>query len=589
MWGLTGAALLTFLVGRAWLTQPLTTLHPAGWALGPFLFYAALNVVFVSPVPWLGSAGLVRAWVNLAVTFWVGLNALRSHACRWATGFVLTGLGLAAVGLGCYQVFVQPDWLLMGRHQAPQFIGRASGPFGIPNTLAGLLILLLPAAGALAWRGSALGRIWWGWVTAVMTIGLFLTFSREPGLSLALALVAWPFFATRRAWPRRLAIAGVVLGGLIAVTMFVHGSSPQARERLDRLLTDAGELSRSILMARSLAAVGQSEPLFGTGAGSFNVLFERHRPAGFVDEPQWAHNEYLNTLSDYGLIGLGLSLGRRSGWCGTRGGVRRADVATRAWRNRRTERGGQPGGGVPGFCAAIGGRLPSEASGPRTRFRPSRRAGRGIGGANQMVRTAAGSRTAGGRAAWLAMVCLVGIGLFLACVGSRRRRGRSGARGSLERELRHVGDPRLEVLQRAETELRRAVALWPRHGGAWADLAHALQFQAYVEPTKSRPLAEPAEAAARRALALAEVVPEFWLRLGIALDMQGRRADAISAYERALQLAPRSATGWYYYADHLSRDTKTREAALRAIATCLSLDPGNADAEALRGRLSPVP
>ena len=587
-WGLTGLALLTFIAGRVGTPRPLATLHPAGWALGPFLAYAALSVGFVSPVPWLGWLDWF-GWMNLAATFWVGLNGLRSCATRRTLFFTLTALGLSAVVLGCYQRFVQPDWLMLGRQQAAQFVGRASGPFGIPNSLAGFLILLIPATGALAWRSPATGRIWWGWVTAVLTFGLFLTFSRGAWLSLVLALVAWPLFASTRAWPRRLALAGAVMVGLIGLTIFIHGSSSQARERLDRLVADTGELSRPILW-RGAWQLWQTEPGFGTGAGSFNVLFERHRPVGFVDEPQWVHNEYLNTLSDYGVMGLGLCLGAVI-WVVGRSRRRptgpRAPVGVGALEAPAVT--GGLGVGCLAFALQLGVDFHLKLPALGLAFALVAALAVGRSWPDGAVRQVDVSRARRGRAGWLAAALLVAVGFFFVVRWQQAEALRATARESLDRELHRPSEPRSEVLQRAEMELRRAVALWPRHGGAWADLAHAMEFQAYVDPGRSRPNAEPAEAAARRALALSEVVPEFWLRLGTALEMQGRRSDAASAYERALKLAPRSATGWYYYADHLSRDTKTREGALRAIATCLSLDPGNADAEALRAKLSPVP
>ena len=99
-------------------------------------------------------------------------------------------------------------------------------------------------------------------------------------------------------------------------------------------------------------------------------------------------------------------------------------------------------------------------------------------------------------------------------------------------------------------------------------------------------LAAPAIAAAETATRLAEAVPEFWIRLGVALDMQSRRTEAAAAFEKAVKLAPRNSNAWYYYANHLSFATDRREAALRAIATCSSLDPGNRAAEALQAKIN---
>jgi O-antigen ligase len=589
-WLLTGSLLVVHLAACAIERQTLRTLHPAGWALVPFLTYGALNVIWLSPVAWLGWLDWF-GWANMAATFWVVLNGIRSRAPRHLLFLVLIALGLVAVGLGCHQRYVQPDWLIGGRQQAAQFVGRSSGPFGIPNSLAGFLILLLPAAGALAWRGGATARVGWGWVTAVLGFGLFLTLSRGAWLSLALALVVWPLLSSRDAWRRRLGVAGGSLVVLTLTMVLLYSFAPPARARLDRLVTDTGELSRPILW-RAAWQLWRAEPVTGTGAGSFNVLFERHRPAGFVDEPQWAHNDYLNTLSDYGGIGLVLAVGAAvwASWLGRR-------------RRRNPYRGAEAivaletravaaalGVGCMAFAFQLGVdfHLKIPALGMALAVVAALALGAGREDRNPDAAPVAGR----GRTVWVLAAAGAVAALFTGVRWQQAEAWYYDAREKIDqasRASREAGEVDRPLVQEAESGLRRAIARWPGHAGAWGGLAHALQFQAYLEPASSAERAHPAEAAARRALAISDVVPDFWLRLGVALDMQGHRDDARAAFERALQLAPRSANGWYYYADHLSRDTNSREAALRAIATCLSLDPGNDAAEALRSKFSPLP
>jgi tetratricopeptide (TPR) repeat protein len=159
---------------------------------------------------------------------------------------------------------------------------------------------------------------------------------------------------------------------------------------------------------------------------------------------------------------------------------------------------------------------------------------------------------------------------------------RYGARQALDEFASDRNRRTSDLLERAERDLIHATSLAPSLASAWADLAHALELRAFTDRNRVVELAGPAVRAANRATELGREVPEFWIRLGVALDMQGRRVDAQTAFEKSVRLAPRNGHAWYYYAHHLSLDTNRRDEALRAIANCLSLDPGNPAAEALR-------
>ncbi|HYP18216.1 MAG TPA: hypothetical protein VEQ65_13470, partial [Opitutus sp.] len=132
----------------------------------------------------------------------------------------------------------------------------------------------------------------------------------------------------------------------------------------------------------------------------------------------------------------------------------------------------------------------------------------------------------------------------------------------------------------------RAVELSPGNGAAWADFSYATTLQVRSDPTQAKSLGREAEAYANRALACSKVIPEFWVRRGVALDLRGRRVEGGGAFIEALRLAPASAAIWYYQAFHLSLDPSEPGRALAAAAFCLRLDPGNHEAQALRQRLA---
>jgi hypothetical protein len=95
-----------------------------------------------------------------------------------------------------------------------------------------------------------------------------------------------------------------------------------------------------------------------------------------------------------------------------------------------------------------------------------------------------------------------------------------------------------------------------------------------------------AENAARHAVLLAPAVAEFWIRQGVALDLQQRWVEAGDAIVQALMLAPARGDFWYAHASHLARSPEHRELAIAAAEFALRLDPSITAAQALRERLT---
>ena len=580
---LTGLLLIVHLAVWAWEKRAARDCDGAGWCLLPFLAYALINVVFVTPVPWLGWLDWL-GWANMGAVFWVMLNGVTSTAPRRVIFLTLVVLGVVAVVLGAYQRFVEPGWLMLGRNQVDQFLGRASGSFGIPNSLAAFLLLLLPASGALAFRAgaSATVRIWWLWITTTLGLGLLLTVSRGGWIALATGLVAWPLGARGWHWRRRLLAGLLVLAVLLAAAAVIYETAPKIRERFDRLVRDSGELSRPILW-RAAWEIFREHPLTGSGAGSFNAAFESHRPAGFIDQPQWVHNDYLNTAGDYGGLGLVLLLGavgaiavqRRKPASAAPAGGRRDVLDSRSVR---------AGFAVGILSFAIHLFVDFHWKLPALAMAFSVVAALAL--ARGTRRRSAASGSVAGRAGWLLAAVVIALAMFPALRLCRAEDLRYRARQAIDAAMNRGGELSDSLLLQAERQLQRTTSLAPSHGEAWSDLAYVLQLRALADPSLIPSVAKPAVQAAERATAIARIVPEFWIRLGVALDMDGRREEAEKAFDTALRLSPRGSHAWYYYAFHLSLDTDRREAALRAIATCLSLDPGNGAAEALRVKLN---
>lgn len=582
---LTGAMLIVHLLTRWRERASIPALHPAGWWLLPFLAYALVNVIWVTPVRWRGWLDWV-VWAQMVAFFWVVLNGVRSSRPRRVLFFTLVLLGVIGVVFACYQRFVQPDWLVLGHARPGALGGRATGPFGIANSFAGFLLLILPGVAALAFRrrASTTARVWWGWVALVLLLGLGLTISRGGWMSLALAVTLWPLFVARGSWWRRGRIALIVLAAVGAACATVYWKSPKVRERFASLVLNSGEVTRPF-MWRGAWDLFRDAPLVGTGAGSYNVLFERHRREGFRDEPLWAHNEYLNTLSDYGALGFLLFFGAAAviAW---RSVTQRRDE--KAWRRDEFDSPTVLSGFAIGVLAfalqmTLDFHLKIPALGLALACIAALAVERTWRLENISVRREATSR-------WPNLVAVAVVGAFVILLVPRLRA--EGLRQHARRAIDELGASGANPAAYAArvpgiiADLTRATELDPRNGQAWSDRAYAGELWAWVEVPNTAALGREAEKAADRALSAGPLCHEFWMRRGVALDMQARWGEASKDFARAVALAPNDAQAWYYYGDHLGRLKWAREPALAAVEFCLRLDPGNSAALALRQRLA---
>lgn len=568
---LFGVHAASVLLGRS----PLR-LHPASWLPLPFVAYAAIHTVWLTPVPWLAQRDLTL-WVQMAVTFWVVLNGITSRAPRRLVFHTLVAVALIGVVVGCYQVFVEPGWRLAGAARPGEQAGRATGSFGLANSFAGLLLLLIPAVGARVLRpATATARVWWTWVGLVLLAGLVFTLSRGAWLALAITLIAAPLLALRLAWSRRAGAVVAIVVILGAAGWLVGRWVPGANERVAQFLTDGGERTRPFMWAGAWR-LWLDAPVAGNGAGSYNLLFERHRSEGFRDEPLWAHNEYLNLLADYGLLGAILAAGAV--------GVALAG----GWRARTAAGAGAwPAGGLGLGLLAFALQLSFEFHLKIPGLVLAAATVAALALARVWSAPPAGSSRS--RAGWpLVAAASLAFGgwFFFERPRSAAEALRMPARAALDglAALPPGDSAYTREVPRAREALAEAARLHPANAQVWADLSYACALMAFVEPERTAELGRVAELAAEAALRRCAVAGEFWARRGEARDLQGRWAEAGADFARAVELSPADPVMWFRYGAHLARRPAGREAAEAALRFCLRLDPWFSGALRLLERL----
>jgi O-antigen ligase len=248
--------------------------------------------------------------VVLAALFLLVLNNLYRQESVLLVCFTLVVVG---TGIASYAIF---QWLTHSSlvwHEVSPYPGRASGTYISPNHLAGLLEMVLPLALAflLAGRMPVLVRILLGYGVGVMLLGLCVTFSRGGWAGAGLGFLAvFGLLATHR--KHRWRALGLLLVMGLGVVLF--GSHYLAKSRGFKSHIVSVESAKSLDLDIRLQLWRSAERMWldhfwwGVGPGLFDYRFREYRPEEVQLRPDRVHNDYLNLLTDWGVVGGGLVL-----------------------------------------------------------------------------------------------------------------------------------------------------------------------------------------------------------------------------------------------------------------------------------------
>jgi O-antigen ligase len=228
--------------------------------------------------------------------------------------YAVVALGLGETAFGYYLVN-HLDWLPFGPaetlqlHYAPRWIGT----YESPNHYASLLVMAVGVALAL----GSFSKLPWAvriilfYVALMMIIGLMFSGSRGGWLALLAVIFALAVMGIRNGAVRWWIPVGSALA-LLLVSAFLFSITPVVQTRLaeskNLLVGSRPDASARVQMAADALRVAHDHLLFGTGPGA-SVFIHPLRTEGAPDAPlEPAHDDYLNCLDDYGLVGLALAL-----------------------------------------------------------------------------------------------------------------------------------------------------------------------------------------------------------------------------------------------------------------------------------------
>jgi O-antigen ligase len=289
---------------RLWLQpKPQFLWPPICWAVAAFVLYAVVRYL-TADIEYVARQELINVLVYAAL-FLAILNNLHRQESTQAISFVLVSV---AMGIACYAIYQ----FITGSSKIWYFVNkwyphRATGTYVCPNNLGGFLEMVLPLglAYTLTSRVKPLGKVLLGYASLTIMAGIVVTLSRGSWVATALSLVVF-FGVLLFQRGHRLAslalLALILAGGLLILP---RSFAFQSRLKQVGVPTVAKGDTRAALW-RSALQIWHENIIWGVGPAHYDYRFRQYRPEAIQQRPTWVHNDILNALTDWGVVGAAL-------------------------------------------------------------------------------------------------------------------------------------------------------------------------------------------------------------------------------------------------------------------------------------------
>ena len=299
---------------------------------------------WMSPAPYIARSDLYSALAALVV--YLGFALIFTNGTgRMAFLIGLLLLAVVQVFIGAIQFRDGNNFMPISWIQRYDYGNRASGFYGCPNHLAGMLeVVGIIALSIACWsRWPVWAKLLVGYGAVSCYVGVIITGSRGGYLSTMASLAVFGLLSLlvlRRATPRLFwtisslgAVAAVVLGGVV---MFSFARSHFLTSRAQAMFE-----TKDIRLPLWRAALPQWQlkPLIGTGSATYLYYGRYFREESVQRDPVYVHSDYLQLLAEYGIIGavgVGLLIVahlRNGGRAFARLGPKRVAVSQRLFSN----------------------------------------------------------------------------------------------------------------------------------------------------------------------------------------------------------------------------------------------------------------
>ena len=264
--------------------------------------------------------GAVAVIFFLFVSFLIAANFFDTPQRLGTLANFLIVFGLALAVFALVQHFTWEGKLYWMRRVTSSGAGTG-GPFVNRNHFAGYMEMLIPIPVALAFSPTTRGetRMFYGFAAAIMSIAEAASLSRGGMVSLAAGLLFLAAISARRSrdgshperkssFSLRPAFLIVVMLAAIAAGVVWIGADFDILKRIthDPLTTTLATDRRGVW--GDTLTMFRAHPILGIGLGAFETVYPIYGRGDGSFVIQFAHNDYLQVLSDGGIVGGAIAL-----------------------------------------------------------------------------------------------------------------------------------------------------------------------------------------------------------------------------------------------------------------------------------------
>ena len=298
---LTMVALVVWVI-RIFAQRPFRLLWPPiCWAVFAFVLYAIVRCQ-TAEFRYIARENL-QSVILYAALFFLIVNNLNHRESAMIAAMALIAVALGESCFAIYQ-FATHHRQVWGWIKPLGYAGRGSGTYIDPDDFAGFTDMVVPLALAYTVIGrlNASLKVLLGYSALVMIAGIVVSQSRGAFVSTGVALFLFCVVLLFQPdyWRRgALALAVLTVAGLVLAS-----SSGGVVDRLQSGLVDSGDGRAAYWLVAE--QIFHAHVLWGAGPGSFRYIYPMMESIYQQSQPIYVHNDYLNTLCEWGLAGFAL-------------------------------------------------------------------------------------------------------------------------------------------------------------------------------------------------------------------------------------------------------------------------------------------